>query len=401
MRIAIVHSFYASAVPSGENAAVELQVAALRRAGHEVHLLSRNTDAERGRNPRTYAARAAVNTLSIRGASSAPDFSEINPDIIHVHNLHPNFGDTWIDGHRARVVSTLHNYRPVCARGTLWRDGHDCFRCPESTSLHALRHRCYHDSRIATLPLAIASREHGRHSRVITQSAHNIVLNTGALSIFRNYFPGTPFSVIPNFVASPSFREIAPPPTTKFPRWLFAGRLSSEKGIQWLLEHWPPDTALLVAGDGPERPVVEEHARRPGSLISYVGSLSRAELDAYMESVTGVIIPSLWTEGLPTVALEAQACGTPVVISNKCASADQITRHGGGLQFDPTEGIRGLSGSMSQIAGSRGQFSRCARQTFLDHFSEEVWVQRITALYSDIRRRNERPTSADRLGGAP
>ncbi|MGU3293310.1 glycosyltransferase family 4 protein [Williamsia sp. M5A3_1d] len=401
MRVAVVHSFYGSGVPSGENAAVRLQVAALRRAGHEVHLLSRHTDHELERHPRTYAARAAANTLSVRGVSVSPDLAEINPDIVHVHNLHPNFGDTWIDNYSSRVVSTLHNYRNLCASGTLWRNGHDCFQCPESTSLHAVRHRCYHDSRIATLPLAIASRAQGRHSRAVAKSAHSIVLNTQALSTFRKYFPGKSFSVIPNFVAPTQFGVSTPSLVPEPQAWLFAGRLTPEKGITWLLDNLPSRTLLFVAGDGPDRPVVEDHARRPGSLVTYLGKLSRAELDGYMRSSTGVIIPSLWAEGLPTVALEAQACGTPVLVSDKCASADELTHAGGGVQFDPAKGSYGLSVSMAQITRDREKFGRCARVTFEDSFSEKVWLKQINALYSEIQQRNERATSADRVDDAP
>jgi hypothetical protein len=44
MRIAVVHSSYSAAQPSGENAVVLDQVSALRSAGHEVHLLARETE---------------------------------------------------------------------------------------------------------------------------------------------------------------------------------------------------------------------------------------------------------------------------------------------------------------------------------------------------------------------
>ena len=44
MRIAVVHSYYSSREPSGENVVVDLQVEALRRAGHDVTLVARRTD---------------------------------------------------------------------------------------------------------------------------------------------------------------------------------------------------------------------------------------------------------------------------------------------------------------------------------------------------------------------
>ena len=44
MRIAVVHSYYSNRQPSGENVVVDLQVGALRRAGHEVHVVARAAD---------------------------------------------------------------------------------------------------------------------------------------------------------------------------------------------------------------------------------------------------------------------------------------------------------------------------------------------------------------------
>jgi hypothetical protein len=44
VRIAMVHSFYSSSQPSGENTVVLNEVDALRRAGHEVALFAAHTD---------------------------------------------------------------------------------------------------------------------------------------------------------------------------------------------------------------------------------------------------------------------------------------------------------------------------------------------------------------------
>ena len=46
MRIALLHSFYASDSSSGENVVVDAQFQALSAAGHEVLLLGRRTDDE-------------------------------------------------------------------------------------------------------------------------------------------------------------------------------------------------------------------------------------------------------------------------------------------------------------------------------------------------------------------
>ena len=77
MRIAVVHSFYTGAQPSGENNVVLDQVAQLERAGHEVSLIARHTDdLSIGR---AYPLRAALTVATGRGASPRRGAPETAP----------------------------------------------------------------------------------------------------------------------------------------------------------------------------------------------------------------------------------------------------------------------------------------------------------------------------------
>ena len=137
MRIAVVHSFYSSASPSGENDVVISQVSALRRAGHDVTLIDWHTDVEE--LTRGYALRAGLQVATGFGPSPLKQLAEFEPDVVHVHNLFPNAGTRWLRHTDFPVVSSLHNYRQVCANGLLYRDGHGCTECVRST-LHAVQH---------------------------------------------------------------------------------------------------------------------------------------------------------------------------------------------------------------------------------------------------------------------
>ena len=132
MRIAVVHSFYSSRQPSGENIVVDLQVDALRRAGHDVRLVSRSTDELE--QSVTYPVRAGLRAATGRGDSPLDELHEFAPDIVHVHNLFPNLGRRWVERLDLPLVTTLHNYRPICPEATLFRDGHSCTLCPDSGS---------------------------------------------------------------------------------------------------------------------------------------------------------------------------------------------------------------------------------------------------------------------------
>src|SRR5262249_45510078 len=138
IRIAIVHSFYSSRQPSGENGVVESEVAALRAAGHDVRLFAARTDdLERDR---LYPGKAAARGASGRGASPLTAVERFGPDVVHVHNLFPNIARRWVAGLRRPLVTTLHNFRPLCVNGLLYRDGHVCTLCPDGQRWSGLRY---------------------------------------------------------------------------------------------------------------------------------------------------------------------------------------------------------------------------------------------------------------------
>lgn len=94
-----------------------------------------------------------------------------------------------------------------------------------------------------------------------------------------------------------------------------AGRLVPQKGFDRLLDLWPSTDAgdhLVILGDGPER-------RRLAQQLAAEGIGERVRLPGFEPNpwawyglADAVLLPSRF-EGLPNVALEALACGTPVI----------------------------------------------------------------------------------------
>jgi alpha-1,6-mannosyltransferase len=100
---------------------------------------------------------------------------------------------------------------------------------------------------------------------------------------------------------------------------LYAGRLAKEKNTQTLLRAFEVlrqrghnGFHLLVIGDGPQRSKVQKLQRRVGkvSWISYCAD--SFDLARYYRSADLFVHPSI-QETFGLVALESQACGTPVV----------------------------------------------------------------------------------------
>jgi glycosyltransferase involved in cell wall biosynthesis len=92
----------------------------------------------------------------------------------------------------------------------------------------------------------------------------------------------------------------------------FAGRLTVEKRVEALIRaiRDVPDVELLVAGEGPEEPRLRTLARN--APVRFLGPIPHEEMPLLLRAADIVALPSEF-EGMPTIAIEALACGTPVV----------------------------------------------------------------------------------------
>jgi glycosyltransferase involved in cell wall biosynthesis len=110
---------------------------------------------------------------------------------------------------------------------------------------------------------------------------------------------------------------------------LSVGRLSEEKRLEVLLEAFGrlgaerPGARLVVVGDGPARPRLEERA--PDG-VTFLGELRGAELAAVFASADVFCFPST-TDTFGQVLLEAAASGLPVVAA-AAGGAPELVRHG-------------------------------------------------------------------------
>jgi hypothetical protein len=164
VKVLLVHNFYGSAAPSGENQVFEAEKALLQAHGHEVEEFARRSDEIRSQGVWGVARGALATpwnpwmTKAIKRA-----VTHFRPDVVHVHNTFPLIspGIFHAIGQRAARVLTLHNYRLFCPAAIPMRAGRVCTDCLDICSpLPALQYGCYRGSRLATLPLALSVAMH-------------------------------------------------------------------------------------------------------------------------------------------------------------------------------------------------------------------------------------------------
>ncbi|OIB58032.1 glycosyltransferase [Natrialba sp. SSL1] len=141
--------------------------------------------------------------------------------------------------------------------------------------------------------------------------------------------PETPIEIVPNGIDTTTFRPVDPSSfidtydiDDSAPIVGYTGRHSPEKYLSELIDAAAEtDLTVVIAGDGPSRPALEAQADALECDVTFLGFLDREELPAFYSALDVFVFPGrLETQGL--VALEANACGTPVV----AAAAGALTR---------------------------------------------------------------------------
>jgi phosphatidylinositol alpha 1,6-mannosyltransferase len=119
---------------------------------------------------------------------------------------------------------------------------------------------------------------------------------------------------------------------------LYVGRLAPEKRLDLLVEAIPtiPNTRLVVVGDGPARPLLEQQLR--GAAVHFAGYLRGEELATAYASSDLFVFPSD-TETFGQVIQEAMASGLPVIAARAGGSIDLVHDGTTGRLFAPGSAV--------------------------------------------------------------
>ena len=179
--------------------------------------------------------------------------------------------------------------------------------------------------------------------------------------------------LIPNGVEVEQFAAPAPRPANLAapirPKsyLLFLGRLDPRKGIDVLLQaivllRGQCDLNLVVAGRGPEGPVLEALAAQLGlaQQVHFIGQTVGRQKQWLLQNSLCMIVPSRSWEAFGVVVVESFAAGRPVIASQLPGLADLIKPGRTGLLVPPE---------------SPQKLAEAIRQTVLDPQRADDWGQ--------------------------
>lgn len=158
----------------------------------------------------------------------------------------------------------------------------------------------------------------------------------------------------------------------------YVGRFLRHKGVHVLLEAMTsvPEATLELTGAGPEEEALRTQAARLGlaDRVHFAGPCLPEQLPERFRSFDVVVVPSVptpaWDEQFCRVAVEAMACGVPVIASASGALPEVVGS--GGLLVPPGD-AHALAGALRQAAADGGDARRARSATARSAAARFAW----------------------------
>lgn len=304
----------------------------LAKLGHEVHVIH-SIDAyywKRKYSPKqTYLNDKNVFIHSMRLGKISPLINhifgvkpikvqniikDIRPDVLHHHNI-AGFGPLILNMKAPRVFYTAHDYWLYCPmNGLITYNGSQCYNnnnyyCSICSLMHKRPPQLWR--------YIIKMNEKIKNCDVIITPSIFMKNRLQELKINNNKF-----CVIPNFIPHSKIEKIEKTPYN-FSYFLFVGVLERHKGILDLLDayseiHSNIESKLLIVGNGSLENNIEDKIvkKRLGDKICKLGRIDDLDLMRTYSNALAIIIPSIFPENCPLVALEAISKGKPIIARN-------------------------------------------------------------------------------------
>jgi glycosyltransferase involved in cell wall biosynthesis len=326
---------------------------------------------------------------------------DFQPDVAHVRNIYHHLSPSILWELKARGVPVLYHvndFKMICPNYNLISSAGDaCERCKGGRFWNVVREGCYSGGMAASTVLAA---EAYLHSWISTyQKCVDLILAPSQFAKQKlmengNGWTDRRIEVLPHFQNCPA--QVIPHPGPEAPI-LYFGRLSAEKGLDDLLQAMQrlPNIQLIIAGDGPQRPMLEALARSLRlSNVTFAGHLSGAALGSSIAASQFTVFPSRAYETMGKSSLESYAQGRAVVASD-LGSRRELVHDGRTGVLYKVKDIDQLSSTIAFLHGRPELAQRMGQDGFdlvKRSHSQEQHLDELERIYKTLVRRQNAPT---------
>jgi len=241
----------------------------------------------------------------------------------------------------------------------------------------------------SALSSVISSVADGYESRYLRRADRIVTPSPSAKRRLRERGVDVPITVVPNGI---DVERFAPADGAAFRERHdlsgtlvgYIGRHGYEKRLEDVItacERLGREVTVVFAGDGPARASLEARAKASPLDVHFLGFLEREEMPAFYTALDVFCHPSpVETEGL--VALEANACGTPVVGVDAGGLADTIRDGETGVHYPPGDLDAFAVGIERALDDCERLHEACLARR--DETSVEHAVDRLESVYAEV-----------------
>jgi len=267
----------------------------------------------------------------------------VKPDIVHFHSFISPSVLAVCKQRNIPAVMTLHMMPSQCPSTIfLYKNKNICsnFKCKNGNYWNCILNRCANDSIERSVRKSLLSyildktNAYSAISYFICPSnalknyvnQTNICKEKNRIITINNFLSDNELNTVPNYSNKGYF--------------LYIGRLSKEKGLDYLLKAMkdlPRNIELHIVGAGQEEENLKRFAKDNNlKNVHFLGFKNREEIKEEYQNCIATILPCNWFENFPTTNMESFINGKPVIASNIGGIPEQVEHNKTGLQFEPT-----------------------------------------------------------------
>lgn len=307
------------------------------------------------------------------------EIKKINPDIIHLNNIFYELSPSLLlTIGKTPILMTVHDNQIVNPVSMLsGRTGKECKKrtCGGCTNCVGLKGAIYE-----WIKRKIHRQLLKRVNLYITPSEYMKSLMEEA--------GFSPVKCIPNgfqlYNASPLINNF---------KLLYIGRLSKEKGVEYLIQAMPqilqkhPKTVLYIVGDGHETDnlkLLTTNLKIQNNVI-FKPNIPHEQIEDYYKQASVVIVPSIYHDNLPTVCIEAMSVGRPLIGTKMGGIPELITDRVTGLLIEPKNSDQ-IAQAAIQLLSDENLLKQMSRNSSekSKNYSINIHLDKIEKMYENV-----------------